>query len=93
MGKDKLTMPCCMIATEAKHMTGDLSRNEEDICYVQEEKDDKYIGNWVTGMGFFNVEFPKKTTRKLTKKEIERYNKVYVQVANHPAHKLEVGYE
>jgi hypothetical protein len=31
-----------------------------------------YIGMWVTGFGFFDVRFPKETTRELTKEEIKQ---------------------
>lgn len=63
-----------MMATVAEHITGDISRDTEDICIVSKQTKTNYIGNWVTGFGFANVEFPKKTTRKLTKDEIEKYH-------------------
>ena len=66
-----------MMATGAIHKLGDISREQEDICYVHEEYEDHYIGNWVTGYGFINVKFPKETTRNLTKEEIEKYSKLY----------------
>lgn len=44
-----------------------------------------------TEAGFINVKFPKETTRVLTKEEIEKYNKMSVQISNQPAHKLKVG--
>ena len=63
-----------MMATKAIHMLGDISSNVPDLCIVDEETETDFIGNWVTGLGFINVKFPKETTRELTKEEIERYN-------------------
>ena len=79
-----------MMATKAMHMTGDISRDVEDLCVVFSETETHYIGNWVTGFGFVYVEFPKETTRGLTKEEVEEYNKTYVQLSDHPPMKLKV---
>ena len=57
----------------------------------KKEDEDNYIGAWATDYGFINVKFPKETTRVLTKEEIEKYNKMSVQISNQPAHKLKVG--
>lgn len=79
-----------MMATTAMHMMGNISRDEPDLCRVTKESDTDYYGMWVTGMGFFNVRFPKKTTRALTIEEIEKFNDTYVQLANYPPQKLKV---
>ena len=79
-----------MMATKAQHKLGDISRDEEDLCYIHEETDDCYIGSWVTGFGFVNVEFPKETTRELTQEEIEKYNKMKVRINSQPAMQLKV---
>ena len=79
-----------MMATTAIHQLGDISRDEEDLCIVYKEVDDDYIGNWVTGFGFFDVRFPKATTRDLTQEEIEHYNNTYVQISNNPPVRLKV---
>jgi hypothetical protein len=63
-----------MMATKANHLLGDISRDVPDLCLVSDEGGDSYIGNWVEGLGFFNVEFPKATTRELTPEEIEKYH-------------------
>lgn len=49
----------------------DLSRDEEDYFVVDEELDNFYLGRWVTGLGFFNVAFPKATSRPVTDDEWE----------------------
>ncbi len=54
--------------------SGDISRDEPDICVVFDEDDDNFYGNWVCGFGFINVAFPKKTTRDLNAKEIKEYH-------------------
>ncbi len=62
-----------MMATIATHKMGDLSRIEPDLCLVGSETETDYIGIWVTGFGFFNVKFPKSTTKELTEQEREHY--------------------
>ena len=79
-----------MMATTAIHKLGDISRDEGDLCHVTKEKENDYIGMWVTGFGFFGVKFPKETTRELTPEEVEKYNKVSIQISNQPARKLKV---
>jgi len=79
-----------MMATKAIHQLGNISRDEEDLCFIHGEEAENYIGNWVTGFGFINVKFPKETTRELTNKEIEKYNKLYVQIGSQPARKLNI---
>jgi hypothetical protein len=62
-----------MIATDAQHKLGNVSRNEPDLCVIETEDESNYYGQWVTGFGFFNVRFPKKTTRNLTAEECKQY--------------------
>ncbi len=82
-----------MMATQAMHKLGDISRDEGDLCVISSENNTHYIGRWVTGFGFIDVEFPKETTRKLTAEEVEYYNKQYVQLSNHPPKKLVIKEE
>jgi len=63
--------PRYMMATIAKHQLGDISRDNEDYCYVRDETKGWYRGNWAEGYGFYNVKFPKETTRELTDEERE----------------------
>ncbi len=65
----QVVMPCYMKATKAFHELGDISRDEEDYCYVKDMTDKGYLGSWCEGLGFFNVLFPYETTRALTEKE------------------------
>ena len=60
-------------ATEAHHQLGDISRPEGGFVRIDETvaDDENYYGNWLTGLGFINVRFPKATTRELTAEEIE----------------------
>ena len=83
--------PKYMMATKAFAKLGDISREKPDLCCVHEDDGNNYIGNWVTGLGFFNVKFPHDTTRDLTTSEIRKYNKLYVQINNQPPIKLKVG--
>ena len=82
--------PRYMMATTAIHQLGDISADTPDICRVYGEDDENYIGAWVTGFGFFDVKFPKTTTRPLTEEERAKYNKMYVQLSDNPPYKLEV---
>ena len=80
-----------MMATTAMHKLGNISRDEPHLCYIEKETDTNYIGSWVTGYGFFDVKFPKETTRDLTQEEVDRYNKTYIQLSDHPPQKLKVN--
>ena len=77
-----------MMATTAIHQLGDISSEEPDICVIYDEDDKNWIGNWVYGFGFFNIRFPKATTRELTSEEIEYYQEASVQINNNPPYKL-----
>ena len=63
-----------MMATQAHHRLGDISRVEPDLCIIQSEDAENYIGNWVEGLGFIDVRFPKVTTRELTTDEIQHFH-------------------
>ena len=60
-----------MMGTTAIHQLGDISRTEEDYCYIKEQTDEGYVGQWVAGYGFINVLFSFDTTRELTTEEQE----------------------
>lgn len=79
-----------MIGTLAFHKLGSISREEEDLFRAYGETDKYWVGMWVTGFGFFDVLFPKETSRELTAEEVEKYNKTYVQLASNPPQKLKV---
>ena len=66
--------PKYMMATVASHQLGDISSDEPDLCIVREETETDYIGDWVYGLGFLGVKFPKSTTRDLTEEEVAHYN-------------------
>ena len=63
-----------MMATKAFHKLGDISSDVPDLCVVEEETETEYIGNWVFGLGFFGVRFPKETTMDLTEEDKAKYN-------------------
>jgi hypothetical protein len=69
-----------MMATVAHHKAGDISRDVPDLCFVESEDGDAYIGHWVEGFGFQHVRFPKATTRELTAEERERYDGSYLDL-------------
>jgi len=77
------------IATKAYHQLGDISRKGGELMWSENETHDFYVGIWITGMGFTNVLFPKKKTRRLTKEEIEKYSKSYVQLSDHAPQPLD----
>ena len=77
-----------LMGTKADHTLGDISRDDEDLFNAYKETDEFYVGSWVTGFGFFDVTFPKETSRELTKEEIEKYSKTYVQIGSQPPIKI-----
>lgn len=63
-----------MMATKAFHTLGNISSDKPSLCLVIHENDKNYIGLWkVSFIGLVNVQFPKKSTRILTEKEMELY--------------------
>lgn len=70
---------------------GFLERGVEDfsehVCQIYAEDDDNWIGSWITGMGFFDVKFPKNVTRALTPEEIEEFKNTTFQLNSQPPYK------
>lgn len=77
-----------MMATKAFHQLGEISSDGPDLCHINSVDGDYYVGSWVTGYGFFNVRFPKETTRNLTTEEVEKYNNQTYQLSDHRPFKL-----
>lgn len=77
-------MPKYMMATKAIHQLGDISRDKPDICRIDTADEWNYFGAWVTGFGFFDVAFPRETTRELTDEEFNHYNGKLFRVASQP---------
>lgn len=69
-----------MMATQAIHAVGDISRDTPSLAIVYRETERDYIGEWATGMGFINVRFPKETTRHLTEDEKRFYRTKGIEV-------------
>ena len=78
--------PRYMLATKAMHKLGDISSDVPNLCYVYGEDSDNFIGNWVVGFGFFDVKFPKSTTRELTEEEKDKYDGKVVAVGSQGAY-------
>lgn len=62
-----------MMGTTAYHQLGDISSDVYDWFYAHSETLDYYVGQWVTGLGFVNVVYPKNTTRELTDDELKHF--------------------
>lgn len=62
-----------MMATQALHTLGDISRDEPGLAIIYGETETDFIGEWATGFGFVNVHFPKESTRPLTEEERQHY--------------------
>lgn len=58
-----------IMATEAHHKLGDISRDEPDYIWVRSEDEENYYGEWISGFGFIEVRFPKSGTREMTDEE------------------------
>jgi hypothetical protein len=78
------------MATTAIHLLGDISRCPADLCIIEREEKDHYIGHWIEGLGFINVHFPKATTRALTEAEIAEYDGRRMQINGTPLGRLHV---
>lgn len=79
-----------LMGTKAYHLLGEISRDEYDIFSATGETDKYWVGMWVTGFGFFNVLFPKETSRELTPQEIKKYNDMHIQIGSQPPFKLNI---
>ena len=75
------TMSKHMMATTATHKLGDISNDTPDLCHVYDQDEENYYGMWVEGLGFFDVKFPKETTRELTQEEIDYYESLTYTLA------------
>lgn len=77
-----------MMATKAIHQLGDISRKEPDLCIIDSEDSQHFIGAWVidvTGYGLYiNVRFPKSTTRELTDEEKEEWHGRQIVIGDSP---------
>lgn len=59
-----------MMATLANHRYGILSSKEPSLCYIYGETEDSFVGCWVfLHTDWYDILFPKKSTRDLTKAE------------------------
>ena len=80
--------PKYQMATIAYHQLGNISNDTPDLCSVNAETEEYYVGSWIYGLGFFNVLFPKITTRDLTEEDHEKFDNTYVRISSQPATKL-----
>ena len=60
----------------------------EHICSVYGDDGDNWVGSWITGMGYFDVRFPKSTTRPLTQEEIASLSKMKFRINDQPSFDL-----
>ena len=77
--------PHYMTATKAFHLLGEISSEEPGLCRVYAEDDDNFYGVYVTGFGFFDVRFPKSTTKTLTEKEKGEVNDEVIAINDIPS--------
>jgi len=89
----EIKLPCYMMATKAIHKLGDISSDFEDICHIDKEDEGNYIGNWLFGIAFFDVKFPKATTRMPTTAEIDKYNGAFVVCTSGHSRKINITQE
>jgi hypothetical protein len=80
--REPVTTDRYMMATRALHGLGDLSRPEPSLALIYGEDADNWIGEWVTGLGYVNVAFPKATTRELTADERQQFHGRLVEAGN-----------
>ena len=63
-----------MMATKAYHLTGEISSDKPDICSVDMEVGEYYVGSWFYRSVFMGVYFPKDTTRELNESEAAEWD-------------------
>jgi len=76
--------PRYMMATKALHKLGDISRETPQLCDVYGQDKKNFIGSWVEGFGFFDVRFPKNTTRELTEEEKKKWDGKIIAINDDP---------
>ena len=79
-----------MMATKAFHLLGDISCETPSLCSVYGEDSENYIGAWVEGFGFFDVKFPKDTTRELTGEEVEEWDDRVIAINDTPRYAVHI---
>lgn len=82
-GQQNMKKPRYMIlkgGSPAIHKLGDISREEDELIYVKSETQNHFIGIFVEGFGFAEVEFRKSDCRPLTPSEIEKLNNREIQL-------------
>jgi len=81
-----------MMATRAHHpFFGDVSRKQTDLCIIEGEDGEHYIGRWVMGVCIVGVRFPKCTTRAPTNAERQRWNGKQTELGERPAGAIHIG--
>lgn len=70
----KLPKPKFMMATQAFHKVGDITRPLTSLCFVEEEDEDNFYGQWYFGVGFHSIRFPKASTRPLNEVEVAYFS-------------------
>lgn len=79
-----------MMATVAHHKLGDISRDKPGLCHVYDQDESNYYGMWSFGFGFFDVRFPKDTTRELTDEEISHYSEMNLVISGNNIGKVKL---
>ena len=79
-----MSKKCFMMATKAMHKLGDLSSDTPDLCVIYGEDEENYIGSWIYGFGYFDVRFPKSTTRDLSEEDLQCYTGQRVRIGSQP---------
>lgn len=91
------------IGITAYHQMGDLSRDfvfkdisqeltsqgdiVENMFHASKETEKFYVGAWHTGFGFFDVLFPKETSRPLTENELKVCPEYTGRINSQPSYK------
>ena len=85
-----ISAPCDthLMGTKAYHQLSEISRDKPGIFHAAHETDDYWIGSWVEGFGFFDVRFPKDTSRALTKEEVAHYEGRHYAINSQPSRSL-----
>ena len=69
-----LETPIYLNASIRMHLIDDVSKKKMDLCVIDKETEEYWIGRWVFGKGHYDILFPKTDTKELLSFEIDDYN-------------------
>ena len=73
---------------DAIHKLGNIKRKMDDLIIIRDETETHFIGNFITGYGFIDVEYKKVDVRELTQEEKQKTLKMQVGINGRNVHPI-----